>query len=157
MSKSSWMMDPTRSREMPSCSVTDFAEIRRYSKISSLIWSIISGVVTVLGHRGQGASQVGKSPRLNWATQFLMVAYNGACSPKVSIRMAWIPFGALPCRKKETRWQQASPCFWNQTRSLQCILYASITRRDLHFGTWTDNPFQRHYRFRPTTLGSKSG
>ena len=47
MSKSSWMMDPTRSREMPSCSAIDLAEIRRSSKISSWIWSIISGVVTV--------------------------------------------------------------------------------------------------------------
>jgi hypothetical protein len=25
---------------------------------------------------------------LNWATQFLMMAYDGACSPNVSIRMA---------------------------------------------------------------------
>jgi len=49
MSKSSWMMDPTRSREMPSCSAIELAEIRRSSKISSWIWSIISGVVTVLG------------------------------------------------------------------------------------------------------------
>jgi hypothetical protein len=45
MSKSSWMMDPTRSREMPSCSAIDLAEIRRYFKISSWIWSVISGVV----------------------------------------------------------------------------------------------------------------
>ena len=29
------MMDPTRSREMPSCSAIDLAEIRRSSKISS--------------------------------------------------------------------------------------------------------------------------
>jgi len=50
------------------------------SKISSWIWSIISGVVTFLGRPGQGASQVEKSPRLNWATQFLTVAYDGACS-----------------------------------------------------------------------------
>jgi len=42
-SKSSWMMDPTRSREMPSCSAIDLAEIRRSSQISSWIWSIISG------------------------------------------------------------------------------------------------------------------
>ena len=42
-----------------------------------------------------------KSPRLIWATQFLMVAYDGACSPNVSVRMAWIFFGALPCRKKK--------------------------------------------------------
>jgi len=31
---------------------------------------------------------VEKSPRLNWATQFLTVAYDGACSPNVSVRMA---------------------------------------------------------------------
>jgi small-conductance mechanosensitive channel len=45
LSKSPWMMDPTRSREMPSCSAIGLAEIRRSSKISSWIWSIISGVV----------------------------------------------------------------------------------------------------------------
>jgi len=28
-----------------------------------------------------------KSPRLNWATQFLTVAYDGICSPNVSVRM----------------------------------------------------------------------
>jgi len=80
MSKSSWMMDPTRSREMPCCSGIDSVEIRWSSKISSWIWLIISGVVTVLGRPGRGATQVEKSPRLNWATQFLTVAYNGACS-----------------------------------------------------------------------------
>jgi len=100
MSKSSWMMDPTCSREMPSCSATDLSEILRSSKISSWIWSIISGVVTVLGRPGWGASQVEKSPRLNWTTQFLTVAYDGACSPNISFRMAWISFGVLPCRKK---------------------------------------------------------
>ena len=68
------------------------------SKISSWIWSIISGVVTVLGRPGRGASQVEKSPRLNWATQFLTVPYDVACSRDVSIRMAWISFGALRCR-----------------------------------------------------------
>jgi hypothetical protein len=30
-----------------------------------------------------------KSPRLNWSTQFLTVAYDGACSPNISVRMAW--------------------------------------------------------------------
>ena len=79
---------------------TDLAEIRRSSKISSWIWSIISGVVTGLGRPWWGASQVEKSPRLNWATQFLTVAYDGTCSPNVSIRMAWISFSTLPCRKK---------------------------------------------------------
>jgi len=100
MSKSSWMMDPTCSCEMPSCWAIDLAKIQRSSKISSRIWSIISGVVTVLGRPGRGASQVEKSPHLNWATQFLTVAYDDACSPSVSYRMARISFGALPCRKK---------------------------------------------------------
>ena len=82
ISKSPWMMDPTRSCEMPKCSAIDLAAIRRSSKISSWIWLIISGVITVLGRPGRGTSQVKKSPRLNWVTQFLTVAYDGACSPK---------------------------------------------------------------------------
>ena len=102
MSKSSWMMDPTRSREMPSSSAIDLAEIWQSSKISLWIWLIISGTVTVLGRPGRGARQVEKSPRLNWATQFLMVACDGACSPNASVRMAWNSFGALPCREKKT-------------------------------------------------------
>jgi len=101
MSNSSWMIDPARSREMPSCSAIDLAEIRWYSKISSWIWSIISGVVTVLGRPGRDASQVETTPRLNWATQFLTVAFDGACSSNVSVRMAWIYFGDLSCREKK--------------------------------------------------------
>jgi hypothetical protein len=46
-----------------------------------------SGVVTVLDRPARGAAQVEKSPRLNWATQFLTVAYDGACSLNVSIRI----------------------------------------------------------------------
>jgi len=91
---------PTQ-REMPSCSAIDLAEIQWSSKISLWIWSIISGVVTVLGHPGQGASQVEKSPCLNWTTQFLTVAYSGACSSNVSVRMVWISFSALPYREKK--------------------------------------------------------
>ena len=34
----------------------------------------------------------------------------------VSVRMAWLSFGALPCKKKETRWQLASRCCWNRAR-----------------------------------------
>ena len=78
----------------------DLAEIGRSSKVSSWIWSIISGAVTGLGRPGRGASQEEKSPRLNWATQILTVAHDGACSPNVSVRMTGISFGALPCRKK---------------------------------------------------------
>ena len=157
MSKSSWMMDPTRSREMPSRWAIDLAEMRRFLKISSWIWSIISGVVTVLGRTGRGTSQAEKSPRLNWVTQFLTVEYDGACSPNISTRVAGISFGALPCRGKKTRWQLASRSCWNRARRLTCFLWSSVTRKDLQFGTWTDPSFQRHYRFRPTTSGSRSG
>ena len=126
MSKFSWMMDPTCSQEMPRCSAINLAEIRWSSKISSWIWSIISRVVTVLGHPGQ----VEKSPRLNWATQCLTVAYNGACSSIVSVRMVWISFSTLPCRGKKTWWQLVSPCCWNSARRLTCFLSASATRKD---------------------------
>ena len=60
-----------------------------------------AGMVSVLCHPGRGASQVEKFPRLNWAIQFLTVTYDGACSPNVSVRMAWISFCALPWRKKK--------------------------------------------------------
>jgi len=153
ISKYLWMMDPTRSRETPSCSAIDLAEIRRSSKISSWIWSINSRVVTVLCRPGRGATQVEKSPRLNWATQFLTVAYDGACSPNVSIRIAWISFSALPCRKKNW-WQLASRCCWNRARRLTCFLSASVTRKYVQFCTWTDPSFQRHYRIPPTASGS---
>ena len=134
--RSSRMMEPTRPREMPSCSPIDLAVIRRSSKISSWIWSIITGVVTVLGRPGRGASQVEKSPCLICATQFLMVAYDGACSSNVSVRMAWFSFSTLPCRKK-TWWQLDSPCCWNRARHLTCFFSASVIRKDLQFGTWT--------------------
>ena len=131
MSKSSWIMDPTRSREMPSCSAIDFAEIRRTSKFSSWSYSIISGVVTVLCRPRRGALKAKKSPRLNWATQILTVACDGACSPNISVRMAWIFFGALPWRKKKIWWQLASPCCWNRARRLTCFFSVSVTRKDM--------------------------
>ena len=156
MSQSSWMIDPTRSLEMPSCWAIDLAKIRWSSKISSWIWSI-SKVVTVLCRPGRGTSPVEKSPHLNWATRFLTVAYEGACSLNVSIRMTWISFGALPCKKNKTWWQTVSGCCWNRARRLTCFLSASVTRKDLQLSTWTDPSFQRHYRFRPRTSGSRSG
>ena len=133
MSKSSRMMEPTRSCDTPSFSAIDLDEIRRSSKIGSWIWSIISRVVTVLVRPGRGATQTEKSPRLNRATQFLTVAYNGAYSPNFSVRTAWISFGALSCRKKKTCWQFASGCCWNRARRLTCFLSASVTRKDLQF------------------------
>jgi hypothetical protein len=74
-----------------------------------------------LGHQGRCASQVEKLQHLNWTTQFLMVAYDGACSCNVSVRMVWICFGILPCIKKKTWWRLASPCYWNCMRHLTCF------------------------------------
>ena len=157
MSKSSWMMDPTRSSEMPSCSAIDLAVIRQSSKISSWIWSIISGVFTVLCRPGRGATQVEISPCLNWVTQFLTVAYNGACSPNVSVRIALISLRALPCRGKKIDDSLHLDVVRNRARLLTCFLSASVTRKDLQFGTWTESSFQWHYRFHPTTSRSMSG
>ena len=56
-----------------------------------------------------------------------------------------------------TWWQLAYRCFLNRARRLTCFLSASVTRKYLQFGTWTDPSFQRHYRFLPTTSGSRSG
>ena len=155
MSKSSWMVDPTHSCEMPSCSATDLAKIRRSSKISSWIWSILSEVVTVLGHPGRGASQVEKSPHWNWATQFLAVTHHRTCS--LMFLSEWCEFPSMPCLAgKKSGWQLVSPCCWNRVRCLTCFLSALVTRQDLQFGTWTDPSFHRHYRFHPTTSGSRS-
>jgi len=99
VSKSLWMMDSTRSLEMPSCSAICLAEIRRSYKVSSWIWSMICGVALFWVVQDE-AHHRWKTPRLNRATQFLTVAYDGACSPNVSARMAWISLDALPCRKK---------------------------------------------------------
>jgi len=56
-------------------------------------------VFTVYGRPGRGASQVEKSSRLNWAAQFLTVAYDGTYSLNFFFRMALIFFGALSCGK----------------------------------------------------------
>ena len=149
MSKSSWMMDPARSREVSSCSAS------RNSKIISWISSIISGLVTVLCPPGRGESQVEKPPRFYCVTQFLTVAFDGVCSPNVSVKMACISFCALPCKKNLM--ELASRCCWNRAHRLTCFLSASVTRKDLQFGKWTDPSFQKHYRFRPTTSRSRSG
>jgi len=45
------------------------------------------------------------------------LARPGRKQSNVSVRIAWISFGALPCRKKkETWWQLAPRCCWNRER-----------------------------------------
>ena len=68
-------------------------------KISSWIWSIISEMVSVLDRLGRKTSQVENSPRLPRPPSF----YGGirrCMFPRVSVRMAWISFDALPYGKK---------------------------------------------------------
>jgi hypothetical protein len=71
------------------------------SKISYWISSIISAVVTLFDRPWQRATKVEKSPHLNWVSQFMTLAYDGACSPNVSVRIAWISYGALIFRGEE--------------------------------------------------------
>ena len=59
-----------------------------------------------------------------------------------------IPTAPCPARKKKLM-----PVF-EMARVSWKLLSASLTRRVLPFGTWTDLSFQRHYRFRPTSKGS---
>jgi hypothetical protein len=101
MSKSSWMMDPIHSREMPRCLAIDLAKIRLAVFQDSLV-NLINNLwgSHCFGSSGMRCITGGKVTRLNLVTQFFMVAYDGACSPNVYIRMAWISFSALPCKKK---------------------------------------------------------
>jgi len=85
---------------MSGCSAIDLDEIRRSSKITSWICLINFGMVTVLSRLKRAAPQVETSTRLKCSRQFLMVAYDGACSINVSDKMARISFGVFPCRKK---------------------------------------------------------
>jgi len=81
--------------EMPSCSAIDLTEIWRSSKISSWIWSIISGVVNVLGRPGRGASQVEKSPRLNWSPSFWR--WHTMVHIPLTFLSQWREFHSGPC------------------------------------------------------------
>ena len=143
------------SRLRPSCSAIDLDVIRRSSKISSWIRSIISGVVTILFRPGRGASQVEKSPRLNFATQFWR--WHTIVHFPLMFLSEWREFPSAPWLTggKKTWWQLAYRCCWNSARRLTCFLSASVRRKDLQFGAWTDPSFQRH-RVCPTTSGSRS-
>ena len=53
------------------------------------------------------------------------LARPGRKQATVSVRMAWISFGALPCRKK-TWWKLASRCCWNRTRPWHALELVSF-------------------------------
>ena len=54
--------------------------------------------------------------RHNYRDPDKSLARPGRKQANVSVRMAWISFGALPCRGKKTWWQLASRCCWNRAR-----------------------------------------
>jgi len=95
-----------------------------------MMWSLNTGMVTVLGRPERGVKQVEKSRCLIWASQILTVAYDGAYSPNVSIRMTRISFAVLPCRKKNSWWLLASRCCRNRACRLTCFLSAPVKRKD---------------------------
>ena len=47
-----------------------------------------------------------KSPRLNWATQFLTMTYDGACSPNVLSE--WREFPSAPCLAEKRKLDDSS-------------------------------------------------
>ena len=92
----------------------------------------------VLGLPGRSASQVEKSPRLNWATQFWR--WHTMVHVPLMFLPEWREFLSAPCLAGGgggTWWQLFSPCCWNRARRLTCFLSASVTRKDLQLGTWT--------------------
>jgi hypothetical protein len=60
----------------------------------------------------------------------------------------------LPCRKKNLT---ACVSMLLKSRASHDMLPFSLCKKKRQFGTWTEPSFQRHYRFRPTTSGNRSG
>jgi hypothetical protein len=53
------------------------------------------------------------------------LARPGRKQANVSVRIAWISFGALPCKEK-TGWQLASRCCWNRARPWRASKFVSF-------------------------------
>jgi len=73
------------------------------------------------------------------------LARPGRKQANVSVRIAWISFGALPCRKK--KWQLASPCCRNRARpwhASELVSFLVRLRTYQHPGTW-----ERHAGWKP--------
>ena len=78
------------------------------------------------------------------------LARSGRKQANVSVRMAWISFGALQEKKKT--WQLASWCCWNRTRpwhASELVSFLVGLRTYQHPGTWC--PMQNYFygRFSP--------
>jgi len=57
------------------------------------------------------------------------LARPGRKQANISVGMAWISFGALPCRKKKAWWQFASRCCWNRARPWHASEFVSFLFR----------------------------
>ena len=64
---------------------------------------------------------VGHVNRTSYRGADKSLARPGRKQAHVSLRMVWISFGALPCKKNKTWWQLASRCCWNRARRLTCF------------------------------------
>jgi hypothetical protein len=114
-------------------------------------------LITILSRPARGASQVDKSPRLNWATQFLTVAYDGTVHIILTFLSEWREFPSAPFLAEKKIMRARVSILLKSRASPDMLLSAYVTRKDLQFGTSTAPSFQRHYQFRPTTSGNRSG
>jgi hypothetical protein len=108
MSKSSWMIDPTHSREMPSCSAIDLAQNPAVFQHYLVNW---------IGH-------CFGSSRTRRITGGKITTFKLG-HPVFDGGIQWCMF---LLQEKKTLLQLASRCCWNRLRRLTCFLSASVTR-----------------------------
>jgi len=69
----------------------------------------------------------------------------------------WREFPSTPCLAGKKNLMTPYVSMLLKSRMSPDILPFSLCNKERQFGTWTDPSFQRHYRFCPTTSGSRSG
>jgi hypothetical protein len=78
-------------------------------------------------------------PTVTYKGADMFLAWPGRKQANVSVRMEWISFGALPCRKK-TWWQLVPRCCWNHARPWHASKHVSFLVRLRTYqypGTWS--------------------
>jgi len=76
------------------------------------------------------------------------LARPGSKQANVSVRMAWISFGALTCRKKKTWWHLASRCCWNRARpwhASELVSFLVGLRTYQHLGSAVSSETRQHF------------
>ena len=129
-------MDPTRSREMPSCSAIDLAEIH-----SAVVEDYLVNLINNLrGGYCFGSSRTrritgGKITTFKLGHPVLDGGVPWCMFPYVSVRIELISFGALPCRGKKNLMTARVSTLLKSRASPDMSISASETRKDLQFGT----------------------